>query len=379
MSTKRFLTPDEIVQVRKLLKANLLAPQADVNINDLDLIANSTAQGGFSSLDCNNQDIGDIFPTITRDNQPATKKYVDDNSSNITVIDNLTSTSTTDALSANQGRVLEQQIQNIIQDTVFFDSSFDINVDDTILEFDFMTFYWDSTNNQILFEITDGTLDTCSFFRKTNNYTTFPTQQILRTRGDFGVSLSNFYYFSPAGTLDTNYDLNGQVSRDSVSFTIYATNTGLKYFFTLEVIRDTTTVVGIKGNYVEYTSLSAGRFAYRFEANELGNEGDYVFGFGSREGDSSIGQIIPVDIEFDQIALRFSQSLSVSNYAINIMKNGGVEKTIAVASGTGSDTITISPSISFSAGDRLSFQAGGSGQVTDTISVDAIISGTFST
>jgi len=50
--------------------------------------------------------------TPTADYQPATKKYVDDKVSNINipVVDNLTSTSTTSALSANQGKVLNDKV-----------------------------------------------------------------------------------------------------------------------------------------------------------------------------------------------------------------------------------------------------------------------------
>ena len=50
--------------------------------------------------------------TPASDYQPATKKYVDDKVSNINipVVDNLTSTSTTSALSANQGKVLNDKV-----------------------------------------------------------------------------------------------------------------------------------------------------------------------------------------------------------------------------------------------------------------------------
>ena len=90
---------------------------ADVNINNLAIVVNSTAQGGVASLDCNGQDIGDVSGTVTRPNQPATKQYVDSSSGGITVIDNLTSTSTTDALSANQGRILNESIPAVIDNT----------------------------------------------------------------------------------------------------------------------------------------------------------------------------------------------------------------------------------------------------------------------
>ena len=49
--------------------------------------------------------------TPTADYQPATKKYVDDNKT--PVVDNLTSTSATSALSANQGKVLDDKITDL--------------------------------------------------------------------------------------------------------------------------------------------------------------------------------------------------------------------------------------------------------------------------
>ncbi|MBL4879764.1 MAG: hypothetical protein JKX82_00435 [Oleispira sp.] len=48
--------------------------------------------------------------TPDEDYEPATKKYVDENSTNTAITDNLTSTSTTTALSANQGKVLKDLV-----------------------------------------------------------------------------------------------------------------------------------------------------------------------------------------------------------------------------------------------------------------------------
>ena len=59
--------------------------------------------------------------TPDADYEPATKKYVDDNETTVTVTDNLTSTSTTEALSANQGKVLdENKLNNTIADGTIF-------------------------------------------------------------------------------------------------------------------------------------------------------------------------------------------------------------------------------------------------------------------
>ena len=44
---------------------------------------------------------------------PATKKYVDDHTPTIEVIDNLTSTDTNKPLSANQGKILNDKLNNL--------------------------------------------------------------------------------------------------------------------------------------------------------------------------------------------------------------------------------------------------------------------------
>lgn len=70
--------------------------------------------------------------TPIEDQEIANKKYVDDKLSPITVVDNLNSVSTTDALSAKQGKVLNDKIESTTTQTVLWDDYSYMNASQTV-------------------------------------------------------------------------------------------------------------------------------------------------------------------------------------------------------------------------------------------------------
>lgn len=114
---------------------------------------------------------------------------------NIAVEDNLTSTSTTNALSANQGRILNEK-NNLVYSNYFEGSSTQILYAST-----YMDFRWDGSNKQFQY------------------YPKYPTAawhnagimvakggSIFISTDDISASQNSWFYFTTNGALNTNFN-----------------------------------------------------------------------------------------------------------------------------------------------------------------------------
>jgi hypothetical protein len=300
------------------------------------------------------------------------------------IIDNLSSSESELPLSANQGRILEEQIQQLNPTSdVFFSSSVEIGFDSTIAELEIGSLNWSGVNNQLTFTLKGDNLSALTninLYNTTDNFDVAQQPQTVSLRGDFGANLDQVYFFSSNGSVDSQYSLNESNSKFLIATTFIDTLGTSSYFLNVEGSRDGSGIILIKGSISKITNPQLDlKIAFRFEANTLPATGGSLFSYGSRENSENVGLIMPRNINFTQISLTQSFGfLAVGPFKILMLKNGSSVKTINYKTGVTGEVVDISPAVPFSSGDVLSFEVGGNFPNLQNISLGAILYGNIS-
>jgi len=274
------------------------------------------------------------------------------------VIDNVISTSTNFPLSANQGRILQNQISSITS-TNFIKSVVDHNFDSTFLTLtDIGTLNYDSTNNQVTLTLTNTDVGYITIFNITKNYSG-ATPQTLDFRTNISVSDGNTYYFSSDGNLDTNYNL-APVSQTELKVGFVSDPFLLNYYFldiTIQVQNTSDVYVygtfSYMSNYENYPVIS-----YNFEnlaIYQTTTSSIPAYSYGGRE-EPYIGITFPFKCIFLFFTYFSVQTITSGDATLRIHQNEILTgDTLTLPNGNSNGILNFPSSIVFEAGDRLWF------------------------
>ena len=296
------------------------------------------------------------------------------------IVDNLESTSTIFPLSANQGRVLQNEINNISGGGIL-NTVFESNYNGLVYSMPFGSLDWEAASNQLKISFNDdiGSLDSMTITSSTDNDDANSSEQFLKTGGTFSILPSNVYYFSSDGTLNTNLNLNAE--GDTTYLTV-GINTGsvnlTSYSLSLSIQRqqsaiDTVILTGL----FSINEISAGSFfSLSMEANGKPGALAPIFSFGGRENPLDVGVVLPFPVAFTEMSFTTVNGLfDPLAVPIELVRNGIATGSVATwPAGSSRAVVNINPTVGFNAGDRLSFKRNG-GSAGSAIAVDAMIVG----
>jgi hypothetical protein len=296
------------------------------------------------------------------------------------VVDNLTSTSTIYPLSANQGRVLQNEINNISGGGIV-KADFSSNYNGLIYDMPFGSLDWEASSNQLKVSFDDNinSLEYITVSSSVKNRDINSNKQFLEVSGVINISASTSYYFSDDGLLNSslNMDNEGDTTYLTVGFSTNSPNL-TSYSLNLSIQRQQSGLdtIMINGLFLTNEISTATFIGFSIEANGYPGNQQPIFSWGGRENPSDVGEVIPFPVAFTQMSFTNANNLfDPLASPIELVKNGIPTGSIATfPAGSQRAVVNINPSVGFAAGDRLSFKrSGGSG--ASSIALNSIIIG----
>jgi hypothetical protein len=295
-------------------------------------------------------------------------------------VDNLTSTSSIYPLSANQGRVLQNEINNISGGGIV-KADFSSNYNGLIYDMPFGSLDWEASSNQLKVSFDDNinSLEYITVSSSVKNRDINSNKQFLEVSGVINISASTSYYFSDDGLLNSslNMDNEGDTTYLTVGFSTNSPNL-TSYSLNLSIQRQQSGLDTIMINGLFLTNeISTGTFfGLSMEANGMPGAQQSIFSFGGRENPADVGVVIPFPIAFTRMSFTNADGIfDALARPIELVKNGIATGSIAtMPAGSQRAVVDINPSVGYAAGDRLSFKrSGGSGP--SAAALDAMIIG----
>ena len=294
-------------------------------------------------------------------------------------VDNLTSTSVVFPLSANQGRLLQNEINNLPSSGVqSIKAAFSNQYNGVFYILSIGTLEWEAATNQLILRIIDTDLVEAtmnSSIKNINVPTT--TDQFLEIRGNYSVVVDTAYYlFSENGLLNTGLNMD---NTDTAVMKIGLMGDELddpSYSLEITAQRQENGNILVDGFLFTHELGVSNFIGFPMEANGLPASGNECFSFGGRENATDVGQVLPFPVLFTTFSYTFAGTLGlpISN-TFAILRNGELTgSTVHTTGGVLRQVNNVSSPVGFAQGDRLSFRRLGSFSFV-AIPVDATISG----
>jgi len=285
------------------------------------------------------------------------------------IIDNLNSTAINLPLSANQGYLLNQRINNIVNGggTPFAVSIY-ADAEDTLTGFtNFGVLTWDGANVTPKFRVTNPDIDTISFHSNTIN-----SNGVIETQDIFSVITNVNYYFSVGGSLNPLIVLDQPGARAIIdccfdSSTSPALST---YHLTFDCYRSSTgNIVQVYGQFTEFDNpIGQSYITFRWECSSNFavpvNQPPLYGSWGAGEDNNAqaqspslntTGVIVPSQTVFLTYSIDLNGATADRDLNFYIYQNGSrVNNTLMqVPNGSGVAQGRLEVPPTFNAGDRL--------------------------
>jgi len=285
------------------------------------------------------------------------------------VIDNINTTAVNLPLSANQGYLLNQRINNIINGSGNGFSASIYTVDSAIVvglpNLGYLS--WDGTNFQPTFTITNSNIDTIALLGTTIN-SSGPTS----ISGIFTFSANTPYYLSDDGTLNALIDLDIANSRTVIdAFFESSLSPSLStYHLTVDCYRGPSgNIIQFNGQLTEYDNpIGQSYITFRWECSSNFavpvNQPPLYGSWGAGEDNNAqaqspslntTGVIVPATTVFLKYAIDLNGATADRDLNFYIYQNGNrlTDCLMQVPNGSSTAISLLSAPPTFSAGDRL--------------------------
>lgn len=290
------------------------------------------------------------------------------------IVDNLTTDSSILPLSASMGVFLQEEINNLspggseaITSVVIPGQDGDFNT------ISIGTLRWVDSNNDIILDLTDTTVNKMTVFRVTDNYSG-PAEIRQLTRGSFAVSGPASYWLTSDGVFDSALSIPTDISQVHVMIG-FTTGTLFENAYFLDMIFQRTDNNEIVASGTFNTIKRTPFIGVRMEANGFGGVGSPLYSFGGQEDTDSVGFVAPFNATFTEISYQLPDGMYfATSLTMEVYKNGVKVSEFQIKSGLKGGIATLTPSVGCVANDLINFKTG-AGTVANQVAIDSILRG----